>query len=88
MKIKRTIMHALPKSWQRVLHELKRRSIRTGRSLAEAIGYNVARKADYYSPLPNESALKRHESRWNRPSSMAGVSFDIDLYKRRLSELF
>ena len=88
MTIKRTIMRALPKSGRRVLHDLKRQTIRTGRRLAEAIGYNVARKADYYSPLPTESALRRRESRWNKPSAMAGVSFDIELYKRRLAELF
>jgi predicted O-methyltransferase YrrM len=87
MKFKRTIMRALPRSGQKALHYLKRNSIRTGRRLVAAIGYNVARKSDYYSPLPTESALELHESRWNKPSAMAGISFDVDLYKRRLSDL-
>ena len=87
MKIKRTIMRLLPVSCQKDLHSLKRYSIRGKRRLFEAIGYRVARKSDYHSPLPLESALERNERRWNRPSAMAGVSFDVDLYKRRLSEL-
>jgi predicted O-methyltransferase YrrM len=87
LNIKRTIMRALPGAGRRALHDLKRRSIRTGRRLVEAIGYNVARKSDYYSPLPVESVLERREGRWNKPSAMAGISFDVDLYKRRLSGL-
>jgi hypothetical protein len=87
LNIKRTIMRALPGSGRRALHDLKRRSIRTGRRLVEAIGYNVARKSDYYSPLPVESVLQRREGRWNKPSAMAGIAFDVDLYKRKLAGL-
>jgi predicted O-methyltransferase YrrM len=87
LNITRRIMRFLPASWRRALHGIKRRSIRTGRRVVEAIGYNVARKSDYYSPLPVESILERREPRWNKPSAMAGISFDVDLYKRRLSGL-
>jgi hypothetical protein len=51
VKIKRTVTRALPTSGQKPLCDLKLRSIRTGRSLVEAFGYNVAWRADYYSPL-------------------------------------
>jgi hypothetical protein len=57
VKIKRTVMRALPRSGQKPLRDLKRRSIRPGRSLVEAFGYNVARRTDYYSPLPK---LRHH----------------------------
>ena len=87
MNIKRTIMRALPKPGQKVLRNLKRFSIRAERRLFAVLGYKVARMSDFYSPLPAESALERHETRWNKPSAMAGISFDVDLYKRRLSEL-
>jgi hypothetical protein len=60
---------------------------RTQRHLFEAFGYNVARKSDYFSPLPTQSVLERNEHRWNKPSALAGVSFDVDLYKQRLAEL-
>lgn len=87
MNIKSRIMRSLPASGRKVLHDFKRRSIRTGRRLFEAIGYNVARKSDYYSPLPVESILERREPRWNKPSTMVGISFDIELYKRKISGL-
>jgi predicted O-methyltransferase YrrM len=87
MKIKRAIMCVLPYSGQKALRYLKRYSIRTERRLFAAIGYKVARNSDYYSPLPTESSLERNEARWNKPSAMAGVSFDVDLYKSRLSTL-
>ena len=87
MKINRTIMRALPASWQKSLRGLERYSIQAIRRLFAAIGYKVARNSDYYSPLPTESALKRNEARWNKPSALAGISFDVDLYKSRLSTL-
>jgi predicted O-methyltransferase YrrM len=86
MKIKRTIMRALPRSGQKVLHDLKRSSIRGVRRLFAALGY-VVRESDYYSPLPSEFVLERNKDRWNKPSTMAGISFDVDLYKTRLSQL-
>ena len=88
MKVKRTAMRARLAIGQSILRGLKRHSIRAIRRSFAAIGYNVARKSDYYSPLPSESTLKRNEKRWNKPSAMAGISFDVDLYKRRLSKLF
>jgi hypothetical protein len=46
VKIKRTVTRALPTSGQKPLFDLKLRSIRTGRSLVDAFGYNVAWRAD------------------------------------------
>lgn len=87
MKIKSAIMRSLPASARTALRGLKRNATRGQRRLFEAMGYRVALRADYYSPLPLQSSLERNERRWNKPSSMAGVAVDVDLYKRRLGEL-
>jgi predicted O-methyltransferase YrrM len=42
------------------------------------LGLNVARSRDYYSPLPVYSALARQRARWDRPSPLTGVSYDLD----------
>lgn len=91
MKIKRMIKRVLPVSWQKSLisfmNPYRRKIARIERRLFEAIGFKVAKISDYYSPLPTLSALERKERRWNRPSAMAGVRFDVDEFKRRLREL-
>lgn len=53
----------------------------------ELAGYNVAEKADYYSPLTSASELRRTVNRWNRPSALAGIAYDIDQMKTELSRL-
>lgn len=55
--------------------------------LSGAIGYNVSRRADYYSPLPTVSHLKKNIDRWNRPSDLSGVDYDIQEMKELLSTL-
>jgi len=49
------------------------------------LGYNIARKSDYYSPLPNESDLKKNSQRWNKPSKLTGIDYDIEEFKQTLS---
>lgn len=53
----------------------------------EALGYNVARRRDFYSPLPVVSDLRRNVSRWNRPSGMPGLAYDLEELKRTLSRM-
>src|ERR1700739_4638614 len=43
----------------------------------EAAGYQVARDRDYYSPLPSVARLRANMERWNRPSSLRGVQYDL-----------
>ncbi len=69
------------------MRNLKRFTIRAIRRLLEAIGYNLSRKSDYYSPLPTQSDLEKHLARWYRPSSMAGVQYDVDRFKKQLTDL-
>jgi hypothetical protein len=56
------------------------------RSLEEA-GYQVARDEDYYSPLPSVARLRTNAARWNRPSGLHGVEYDLDAMKSALSDL-
>ncbi|HVS13762.1 MAG TPA: class I SAM-dependent methyltransferase [Thermoanaerobaculia bacterium] len=44
-------------------------------------GLNVALTRDYYSPLPVRRELLRHRERWNRPSALIGVDYDLDAMK-------
>ncbi len=51
------------------------------------IGYNVSRQKDYYSPLPTVSHLKKNVKRWYRPSSLAGIEYDLGAMKNLLGQL-
>ena len=53
----------------------------------EKAGYTVARKSDYYSPLAPVSELKETFGRWNRPSTLAGVSYDLQGMKSMFADL-
>lgn len=52
-----------------------------------ALGYNVARKADYYSPLPVLDDLRRTRARWDRPSELPGLDVDPTGLATRLVKL-
>jgi predicted O-methyltransferase YrrM len=66
---------------------LKRNLIKKSKQIFEYCGLNIARKFDYYSPLPIESKIKENINRWNKPSSMAGIKYDIEDYKDSLQKL-
>jgi hypothetical protein len=53
----------------------------------ELAGYTVARKTDYYSPLTSVAELRSTYGRWNRPSELNGVAYDLDQMKHELSYL-
>jgi hypothetical protein len=63
-----------------------RNSVAFRNSLAAA-GYQVARDDDYYSPLPSVARLKANIARWNRPSALRGVEYDLAAMKSALTEL-
>jgi hypothetical protein len=44
----------------------------------EAAGYTVALKKDYYSPLSSVADLKASAKRWNRPSVLKGIDYNIE----------
>ncbi len=65
----------------------KRRGIRALQGSLRMVGLNVAKRSDYYSPLPDLAELRRTEAQWNKPSAMAGVSYDLDAMERQLEGL-
>ena len=53
----------------------------------DACGFVVARKSDYYSPLPSRGRLKSTMTRWTKPSSLLGVMYDLAGMKVMLADL-
>lgn len=51
------------------------------------LGWNVARTADFYSPLPVLSEVAETREAWDRPSELVGVDYDLDAMKSLLSAL-
>jgi hypothetical protein len=56
--------------------------------LANRLGLNVALASDYYSPLPLRGELRRHRARWDKPSALAGVRYDLDAMRAFHARLF
>ena len=54
----------------------------------DSAGYTIARKNDYYSPLPSVSHLKGNVARWYHPSALKGIEYDIEQMKAKFGHLF
>ena len=80
--LKNIIRTIVPKS---VRWEIKKANWRFLRKTLEAFGYTIALRKDYYSPLSSVSDLKATLSRWNRPSALKGVDYNIEKMEARLS---
>jgi hypothetical protein len=61
---------------------LRRAAVRSLFGLAGLFGLNIARKQDYYSPLPDIFRLRENYPRFTRPSSMAGIPYDLEEFKQ------
>ena len=51
------------------------------------LGWNVARTADFYSPLPVLSEVTATRELWDRPSELVGVRYDLEAMKSLLAGL-
>ena len=51
------------------------------------LGWNVARTADFYSPLPVLSEIAESREQWDRPSELVGVDYDLGAMKSLLAAL-
>ena len=71
----------------RLLFRLRRARIALIRRVFGAFGYNVVKKADYYSTLPVLDELARTRARWDRPSELAGLDVDVPGMRKLLGEL-
>ena len=58
-----------------------------GLRLIHACGFQVMRSGDYYSPLPVPSRLRATRERWQRPSALVGIDYDLDAMRGLLREL-
>jgi hypothetical protein len=56
--------------------------------LFDWIGLSVAQRDDYYSPLPNITKLKNNFKRWNKPSALTGVEYNLEEMKSDLTYLY
>jgi Methyltransferase domain len=86
-RMKMMLRAMLPLQILTLLRAGKRLSVFALRRSAESLGYVIARKSDYYSPLPSEFELRKTITRWNKPSSLIGVNYDLSAMKRLLSQL-
>ncbi len=55
--------------------------------LLRVFGLVATRRNDFNSPLPDVEALRANRLRWDKPSAMAGVSYDLDGIKSNLKAM-
>ena len=77
----------LPAFVWRGLRSLKTLLVMGVRRTFELAGFTISRVDDYYSPLISTSRLKERVARWNHPSSLGGVEYDLEKMKSELSDL-
>jgi Methyltransferase domain len=87
MPIRNFLRKTLPADIYGPLRAVKRSPARMFQSVMDRCGFVIARKGDYYSPLPSRRALRATMERWTKPSSMLGVEYDIAGMKIMLADL-
>ena len=65
----------------------RRARIRLVQRAFAALGFNVVKRADYYSTLPVLAEIEATRERWDRPSPLAGIDADVPAMTKRLAEL-
>lgn len=71
----------------RFLFGLRKRRIRAAQWFAGFFGYNIVKKADYYSVLPVLSEIEATRSRWEKPSALTGLDIDVTVLEKNLGTL-
>lgn len=66
---------------------LRRRRIRLAQWFFGLFGYNIVKKADYYSVLPVLSEIEATRERWEKPSALTGVDIDVAVLEKNLGTL-
>jgi predicted O-methyltransferase YrrM len=77
----------LVRSLDRLVFAARRARVRLVRRLFAALGFNIVKRADYYSTLPVLEDIERTRARWDRPSELPGLDVDLAAMKTRLAEL-
>ena len=65
----------------------RRIRVRLARRFFALFGFNIVKRADYYSTLPVLEEIEQTRARWDRPSALAGLDIDVDAMKSRLDGL-
>jgi len=65
----------------------RRARVRLVHRIFGALGYNVVKRADYYSTLPVLSEIEETRARWDRPSALSGLDIDVPAMQKRLGAL-
>jgi len=71
----------------KLLRAIYRRSHAALFAALRRLGWNVARTADFYSPLPVLAEVAETRELWDRPSELVGVDYDLDAMKSLLAAL-
>jgi predicted O-methyltransferase YrrM len=71
----------------RLVFVLRRARIRAVHRVFAALGVNIVKRRDYYSPLPVISDLDGNRARWDRPSELPGIDVAIEPMQERLAAL-
>ena len=87
MPLRTFLRKVLPAGGYRRLRDVKNSPARMFQWTMDACGFVVARKSDYYSPLPSRRRLTSTMARWRKPSSLLGVAYDLAGMKDTLADL-
>lgn len=71
----------------RLLKQVYRGLFRGAIRALNAVGLNVTRIKDFYSPLPVQSELEETRHLWDRPSELVGVDYDLDAMRALLTRI-
>jgi len=61
--------------------------IRGAQRVAGLFGYNIVKRADYYSVLPVLAEIESTRERWEKPSALTGVDIDLSVLEKNLGTL-
>jgi len=88
LAMKTLVKQFLPSFVQNGLRRMKNAVASPGtiQKYLNRVGYTVALRADYYSPLTSVSDLRSTFERWNRPSALKGIEYDLDRMNSAISD--
>lgn len=70
-----------------LVFRFRRARIRGAQRVAGWFGYNLVKRADYYSVLPVLEEIEQTRERWDRPSELVGVEVNPTVLQKNLAEL-
>lgn len=86
-RLRRLLPAAVVRLLDGLLFELRRRRIRLLHKVFARLGFAIVRRDDFYSTLPVLDEIERTRARWDRPSSLGGVTVDVAGMKDRFAVL-